>query len=301
MDGKNLNIRCEKEKNIQFEEPVKITNRSVGAVMNISVEGRLKSQNQSKLEGSLKKRGTTSDRSRFEDDALDSRNFERVSTGGKWDWCDGMNLYETMKMDEPDTYAKIAELRKKSIESGGWGPNGTEEGNKLEYEACKLRGDWYFRRCLDENGYARNPVSGQRTALLALQKKHSDKKHDTTFGIYNEKFPDAEAELWKIRTKFNVLLPSNLLKALGKLEKPNKLSDSEKQDLNSKLKKVNTVVDKLKEAEINYEGTHMFLRFGAIIDDEGNVSYHANYTGCEEEKGIRADSTDELLKMLMEK
>ena len=50
------------------------------------------------------------------------------------------------------------------------------------------------------------------------------------------------------------------------------------------------MVDKLKETETNYEGTHMFLRFGAIIDDDGNVSYHANYTGCENKNGIKAEA-----------
>lgn len=301
MDGKNFNIHYDKEKNIQFEEPLKITNNSVGAIMNISAEGRLKSQNQQRPEGPLKKAGTTSERSQFEDDGLDSRNFVRVNTGGKWDWCDGMNIYETMKMDEPDTYVKYMELRNKSIECGGWGENRTKESLEYKMEATKVYWDWYERRCIGADGYARNPVGGQRTALLALQEQHSDSKHDTTFGIYNEKFPDVDSELWKIRTKFNVLLPSNLLKALGKLENVDKLSDSEKQDLNTKLEKVNSVVDKLKETEINYEGTHVFLRFGAIIDDDGNVTYHANYTGCENKNGIRAESTEELLKMLMEK
>lgn len=54
----------------------------------------------------------------------------------------------------------------------------------------------------------------------------------------------------------------------------------------------------MKEAEKNYEGTHKALRFGVMLDDSGNVTFHANYSGCEDENGIMANSAEELLEKL---
>lgn len=33
----------------------------------------------------------------------------------------------------------------------------------------------------------------------------------------------------------------------------------------------------------------MFLRFRVMLDNSGNVTFHANYTGCKDENGIMAN------------
>lgn len=299
IDGTNFKIHYEKSKNIQFSEPDGLTAETI---LTISKQGRQRLQNQPRPEGALKKAGATSVRAGFEDAGIEQRNYSRGY--GKDNWADGKFLDELMRTDEPETYAKVQELRQKCQDSGGSGPWwkadgwGTEEGEKYSREASAVRWDWYCRRCWCENGEVRNPVRGQRSVLEAIEVQHSDSVHDTTVGVYDGKSPDQASYLWNIITKFNVLLPAKMLNELTALNNMEKLTDKEKENLNQKLEKINSAVDKMKEAEKNYEGTHMFLRFGVMLDNGGNVTFHANYTGCEDKNGIMANSAEELLEKL---
>lgn len=299
VDGTNLKIHYEKPKNIQFVEPDGITAETI---LTISKQGRQLLQNRPRPEGALKKAGATSARGAFEDSGRELRYYTRGN--GKENWGDGEYLNELMRIDEPETYAKMRELRQKCQDSGGSGPWwradgwGTEEGEGYAREAAAVSWDWYCRRCLNENGKVRNPVRGQCAILEALETQYSDFVHDTTVGVYDGKSPDQASYLWKIHTKFNLLLPAKMLNELESLNHMEKLTGKEKENLNQKLEKINSAVDKLKEAEKNYEGTHMFLRFGVMLNDSGSVTFHANYTGCENRDGIMANSAEELLEKL---
>ena len=65
------------------------------------------------------------------------------------------------------------------------------------------------------------------------------------------------------------------------------------------MKKIDASIKEMKKAEKEYEGNHEWLRFGVKFWEDGKVTYHANYKGCKDKDGIMADSTDELLKKLM--
>ena len=67
----------------------------------------------------------------------------------------------------------------------------------------------------------------------------------------------------------------------------------------SMMKKIDASIKEMKKAEKEYEGNHEWLRFGVKFWEDGKVTYHANYKGCKDKDGIMADSTDELLKKLM--
>lgn len=269
---------------------------SVDTVLNISQNARMRLKNQVKNEGTVKKAGVTSARELFEIDALDTRNYMR-GIGG-CGYPSGALCDEWMRIDEPESYAKMQELEQKSAI---YGRAETEEGRKFSADANSVRYDWFCRKCLDDDGWLKNPVTGKRSVVSALEALYSDGVHDTSVDAYDDSFSEKDASIWRFSTKFNVLMPMDMLNDLEMLNHMNNLSDEEKDKLQEKLDKIDHAVQNMKEAEINYEGDLKYLRFGVKFDSAGNATYHANYTGCEDKNGIMADSAEELLKMLMSK
>lgn len=78
-------------------------------------------------------------------------------------------------------------------------------------------------------------------------------------------------------------------------------SKEKQEDLQSKFEKIDRAVNEMKQIEKEYEGDYVYLRFGVKFDEDYNVTYHANYSGCENEQGIMAYTPQELLEQLMKK
>ncbi len=78
-------------------------------------------------------------------------------------------------------------------------------------------------------------------------------------------------------------------------------SKEKQEDLQSKFEKIDRAVNEMKQIEKEYEGDYVYLRFGVKFDEDYNVTYHANYSGCENEQGIMGYTPQELLEQLMKK
>ncbi|MCM1283101.1 MAG: hypothetical protein NC180_01910 [Muribaculaceae bacterium] len=267
----------------------KDTSNTVDTILNISGQARLKLKN-AQNDGTVKKAGITSAREVFEEEARDRREYERNR--------DLLLRDDIILMDEPETYVKMMEAQKKCIECE-WA---SKEQEQWVAEYVDIRLDWYRRRCFDDNEPSGiptiNPVEGKCCLISTLQQYYSDAEHDTSFDVYAL---DKYSDLWKFGTKFNVLIPIEMLNDLETLNHMELLSEEEKEELNQRLEKVDDAVHKMKDVEKNYEGSLKYLRFAVKFDHEGNVTFHANYTGCGDKNGISADSPEELLEKLMSK
>lgn len=264
-------------------------NNTVDTVLNISKEARLKLKNQPGNANTFKKAGVTSARDQFEIDALDTRNYMRRK--GR------RNYHEWMRQDEPETYAKCRALLNKAAESGAkyYGDDGFE----YTMERHRLEFDWYHRRCLDENGEPKNPVAGGMSVIHSLETMYSDSIHDTSVDVYNDSFSEYDQSPFRLGTKFNVLMPVDMLKDLEMLKNHDALSEKEKEEARDRQQKIDTAVNNMKEIEKNYEGNLQSLRFAVKFDHSGNATYYADYAFCESEYGISADTAEELLEKLM--
>lgn len=266
---------------------------AVDTILNISKEAKLKHKNQMGAGGTVKMAGVTSAREQFEIDWLEQRNYMRGSGGTGYP--SGELLEEWMRIDEPETYAKMHALWDQACKY----KDNKEEFRKYDYESLAVGADWFFRKCIGSDGWLKNPVTGKRSVVSALEERYSDFVHDTSIDFYDDSFSDNDASLWRFNTRFNVSLPMEMLKDLEMLDHMEDLSDEEKAKAQEQMDKLDTAIANMKQAEIDYEGDLKFLRFGIKFDHDGNVTYHANYTGCEDKYGISADSTEELLKKLM--
>lgn len=281
VQNTGLKLNYEKRTDIQFAEPDGLTAETI---LNISKQGRLRLQNQPRPEGALKKAGETGQREAYEAEALARREQDRRAPITP----DRLDL---MQMDEPDTYIRCIESRIKAHEY--------ERGSK-EYEQhmsayYNLSQDWFDRRC--QNARV-NPVAKKCDTISSLQSTYSDAVHDTTFDVYASK---KYANLWKHDTKFSVLMSTDMLNELAAVKNIGVVSGTKNDSANQYLKRIDDAVRQMKEAEKNYEGTHKALRFGVILEDSGSVTFHAKYSGCEDENGISANSAEELLEKLMAK
>ncbi len=144
-----------------------------------------------------------------------------------------------------------------------------------------------------------SPVSQQSKIIENFEEKYSDGFHDFSLNFYGKEGQDEEAgrknqfnsfSLWRYSTKFNMLLSTDMLK---------QLSEGRTKEQEQLYEKIDEAVNIMKDAEKQYEGDKIFLRFGVKFHTDGNVTYHANYKDCEDSYGIQANSADELLKKLM--
>lgn len=294
----NTPVRYTKESNFKISGIQEAENSNdVDTILNISSEARLKHKNQLNAQGTVKMAGVTSAREQFEIDSLSQRNYMRGIGHGSYP--SGALVEEWIRIDEPENYAKMHALWRQSRQSFACG--NIEEARKYESESSAIRMDWFFRKCSETDGWRKNPLTGTCSVVSALEARYSDSVHDTSIDFYDDSFSADDASLWRFSTKFNVSMPIEMLKDLELLDHMDDLSDEEKDKAQKLLDKLDAAVADMKQAELDYEGNLMFLRFGVKFDHDGNVTYHANYTGCEDKYGISADSTEELLKKLMEK
>jgi hypothetical protein len=268
-------------------------NGSIDTILNISKEARLKLESKESVSNPTKKSGVTSARELFEEQEY------RQKLSDSDNWMD--NLEEVMRLDEPETYAKYQELLKKASNVRCR----TDEGAAEQNQAIMMAFDWFYRRCFKEpyvaDGNPINPVTGKTSVISALENMYSDENHDTSFNCYNPDYSDKNSMPWRYNTKFNVLLTVNMLNELETVDELKGVENKEDDDRYKLLEKIDRSVNEMKAAELGYEGNFEYLRFGVKLCDDGSVTYHANYKGCEEEDGIVADSVEELMKKLMEK
>ena len=253
-------------------------------ILNISREARLKSANHADTQKSVKKSGITSAREVWENDAVELKQNARGNRGNV-----GPDMDEIMRIEAPKMYAEMKMLEQKSFQLGGFD---SEEGREYFYKAL---------RCMfkfDEIYYAeknKNLLKQQYGVLDTLDAIYSDTQHDTSFNFYSEGYTDSASSLWRFKSKFNVLLSVEMIDELI-TQSDEKKSENKKQDI---LSGIHNAVTDIKEVEKKYEGDLEYLRFGVKLWNDGKVTYHANYKGCENAEGITANSADELLEMLM--
>lgn len=267
---------------------------ATAAILNISKEAQLKLKQQAEHDRPEKKAGVTSAREQFESEALERRTYLCGVKFIPGVGCD-YPLDEWMRLDDPEAYAEYCSLESKHLST----ERGSEDHVKYGRAAFEIRNKWYWTRCFDKDGWLMNPVTGKRAVISVLEDYYSDDIHDTSFDVYDDSFSDEDASLWRFGTKFNVMLPAELLNEMELLNHFNDLTEEEQGNLSEKMEKIDAAVNNMKEAEKNYEGDLRWLRFGVKFDKDCNATYYANYTGCEDKNGIMADSPEELLDKLM--
>lgn len=271
--------------------------------VDISKESKLKQENSSQ---NTKKAGVTGPREDWENNSAELR---RAARGGSNTRASKFDIMESMRIDEPETYAKHMELTVKAGEMqqkwmafGAEAPTEEEieEYHKLRKEAFNIREDWFQRRCM-ATGTFQDPAEKRYATLNTLESMYSSEGHETSFNFYGTEDADSRNSLWRYYSKFNVLISADTLKSLDKLKKFKSLPDKDKDDLSKLLEKITESIANMKDVEKAYQGNLEWLAFGVKLWDNGDVTYHANYKDCEDRDGIMANSAEELLQMLMEK
>jgi len=203
--GTQANIPVSHEKESGFKiSGVKAAgaNSATDTILNISKEARLKLKNQLRDGGTVKRAGITSAREQFEIDALEMRYYMRGIGGSpSLGWPSVELELEWMRLDEPETYAKMQGLFEQGVASGG---SKTEEGNRCYSESDEVYWDWFWRRCIGEDGWLRNPVSGKRSLVSSLEARYTDNIHDASVDVYDDSLLDENASFWRFNTKFNI-------------------------------------------------------------------------------------------------
>ena len=252
-------------------------------ILNISREARLKSANHADTQKSVKKSGITSAREVWENDAVELKQNARGNRGNV-----GPDMDEIMRIEAPKMYAEMKVLEQKCSQYGG--PD-SEKGKEYFYKAVMYSFEFIHMRA-EKN---KNLLKQQYGVLDTLDAIYSDTQHDTSFNFYSEGYTDSASSLWRFKSKFNVLLSVEMIDELI-TQSDEKKSENKKQDI---LSRIHNAVTDIKEVEKKYEGDLEYLRFGVKLWNDGKVTYHANYKGCENAEGITANSADELLEMLM--
>lgn len=197
-------------------------------------------------------------------------------------------VYEWMKLGDPDAYTEYDKLLRSS-----------EYGDHAK--GFRMFHDWYDKNCFNNEGKPINPVTGKITLISELETKYSDGIHDVSFNIYHESLSDKDNSLWRFGMKFNVLLSADMLQEMELITNFDSLSGEQQEDIRSKFDKIDSAVNEMKQIEKDYEGDYVYLRFGVKFNEDYNVTYHANYSGCENEQGIMGYTSQELLEQLMGK
>lgn len=262
------------------------------ASVDISDEGKQLSRQAAE---NNKEAGITCLREEWEECRLEIRNATRKDLYGN------DSIMYSFRIEDPEGYSEYLDLKKKAydsrinehdgiIEFSNW----NESNIKNLYKALTKVSDFYRRKMEGDPKIARNAL--RKTAIDVLEESYSDSKHDFSINIFSNdenikpKNPFQGPSLWRYSTKFNMLMSTDLL------EKLTYGNDDDKRNI---LKVIDKSVNEMKDVEKAYSGNKEFLRFGITLDDNGNVSYHANYKDCSNPYGVEANSADKLLEMLM--
>ena len=172
-------------------------------------------------------------------------------------------------------------------------PESFKKAEPFLSEAYKLKNQWWQERCM-RTGVFSSPVAKQFTAMDVLSKAYSDGKHDTSINFYSKGENTKPhniftgASLWRYSTKFNLLLTTDILNAIA---------TGNKNTASSWMSKIADVMKDLRGIDKAYEGSHSYLRYGAIFDGD-KVTYHANYADCDNKHGVKADTPEGLLRII---
>lgn len=261
----------------------KNTKNDTDYLIDISQSGKNRAYN-----NYYKKAGVSSAREAWEDSSRQIKSFSRI-TGPDAD------IAEAMRYEEPETYQKWIDLRCKYMDTLTHDNNGLitytmtyseddvpEEGKQYLNEASKIMSAYSKRY------FASHTTKHIENTISQLESKYSDEVHDVTFNMYGGNNPVAES-MWRFNSKFSVMISKGMLDTLmgTNVDERNKL-----------ISFLDDSVNKLKLAEVSYEGDLEWLRFGLRLNDDWTASYHANFLGCKESDGIKANSVDELLQLL---
>lgn len=294
VENRGIQAVCKEENTLNLKISVGTEEQEEGTrdtIVSISREGRLKAANWKNGEKKQKKAGVTSARELFENDTSRLRAEARGHRGNV-----GVDLLEMMRLDEPESYAKFMELEQKAFELDFF----SEEAYVYHRRAIvEVECDWFYRRCFDSLGNLSYPTTGRYAVLDTLEKFYVEGQHETSFNYYAPEFSDDNSELWKYTSKFNVLLPIDMLNDLASVDNLKEAFKDKKNPAYGWLHKINQAVNDIKRVERDYEGDLDHVMLGVKFKNNGQATYHADYRGCKEEGGITADSADELLEKLM--
>lgn len=304
MDRISLNLNINKQlKDSKLNDKKKsvelnIANQSseeekLDYIVNISDQGK---KSRAKAE-EYKKAGFSVRHEEWEDYTTEIRKTFR------YDHLGNISIDETLRLDEPETYARCKELREKiypafnrtPVINGKWETSPweymTDEEKSCAVEEGLLMREWIERRCKSSGKFV-NPVTGQIAAIETIEHIYSDSSHKTSINFYGRDDEDYyRSSMWMYNTKFSVLLSTDMVKLLPDYE------NEEMQDL---VARIVDSIDKMKEVERQYEGDYAAVQFGVKFYDDGRITYHASYAGDGKLKReeIQADSAEELLEKL---
>lgn len=200
------------------------------------------------------------------------------------------NPWEAMRILAPDEFDESEKLLRKSREY----EKGTEEYYKYRDSALKMRDDWFEANCFDSDGQYVDPFSRHRGIWMSLEARYTDAESGVAgVNFYNSNLSDSEqsvrANMWRFRTKYNLSLSTDQFNILanGSYEQKSKLLDL-----------MDDAMNQIKKAGNEYRGDKEALCLCAKMHDNGTVTYHARYKGCENADGISAGSVKELFEML---
>ena len=200
------------------------------------------------------------------------------------------NPWEAMRILAPDEFNESEKLMRKAYEY----EQGSEEYLKYMDPAMKMLDDWFNANCYDSDGQYVDPFSRHRGIWMSLESRYTDAASGVAgVNFYNSNLSDSEqsvrANMWRFRTKYNLSLSTNQFNILanGSYEQKSKLLDL-----------MDDAMNQIKKAGNEYRGDKEALCLCAKMHDNGTVTYHARYKGCENADGISAGSVKELFEML---
>lgn len=200
------------------------------------------------------------------------------------------NPWEAMRILAPDEFNESEKLMRKAYEY----EQGSEEYLKYMDPAMKMLDDWFNANCFDSDGQYIDPFSRHRGIWMSLESRYTDAASGVAgVNFYNSNLSDSEqsvrANMWRFRTKYNLSLSTDQFNILanGSYEQKSKLLDL-----------MDDAMNQIKKAGNEYRGDKEALCLCAKMHDNGTVTYHARYKGCENADGISAGSVKELFAML---
>lgn len=293
IDSSIKSKQSDKTNNFKITKQNEATDSNSNLIIDISTEGKLKHGSNSRRMDKIS--GVTASRELWEDYGVERKASRFGSMMGElWQ----PNYHEIMRIDEPETYEKYinawckAGERFREIYGNNFqiteGEFHSDDEEYLEYlgEAYGIADEW--ERRVINNVNPLDLVSGKVAAVRKLEDIYSTDEHNASFDVYNN-IDNAEENLWRFWTKFNISISSDMLK---------KLVGQDDDEREKAVSIIDKVVNQLKEAEEKYEGKLERMRFGAVIGED-EVRYCANYLNSKSEHSVSEKSCDDLLERLL--
>lgn len=270
--------------------------------VNLSEEGIERNKNNFK-----KKKGSHSLHEDWEESSAIYKKDRRDEFGN-------IDLIETMRLDEPETYTKIEELVEELYETYAqkiydeegnvighhvicesptkWSDL-SQEQKDLTLQISALERDWFERRCM-KTGWFRNPVEESYAAMEAIEDTYSAWTHQLSINYYNDDNSNNAGHnyresMWKYNTKYALLLTTNMMKTIPQYNE---------KEMHELIKRIDKAVQDMEQIDIDYEGNLEYMQYGVKLHDDGTQTYHANVGYNKKTYEVQADTPEELLKKL---